>query len=110
MVNVPDEVRFGDLARRAARALVKAGLEHRIEIYRDVEIEDPVVRKMLGRPHSVRVVVKITAQSLLFDHQENVVVNGVVAVPQNGRKVEPRRASRAPNAAATGAALTRTGS
>ena len=111
MINVPDETRFAELARRAAKALIKAGFEHRIEIYRDVEIEDPVIRKMLGRSHSVRVRVKITAQSLLFDHHADVVVNGVVTVPQNARSVEARRVSQeAANAPGAGEMLRPTGS
>lgn len=67
MSKVSDDLKLGDLVRRAARALSKAGLEHRIDIYRDIEIEDAAVQKMLGRPHKVRVRIKITAQSLLFE-------------------------------------------
>ncbi|HEX4598123.1 MAG TPA: hypothetical protein VH278_10090 [Burkholderiaceae bacterium] len=67
MGKVSDDIKLGDLARRAARALARAGLEHRIDIYRDIEVEDAAVQKMLGRPHRVRVRIRITAQSLLFE-------------------------------------------
>lgn len=67
MSRVPDDITLAELCRRAATALARAGLEHRIDIYRDVDIDDPAVRMMLGRSHRVRVRVKITATSLLFD-------------------------------------------
>jgi hypothetical protein len=74
MVNVPDNITLGQLCKKAAEALARAGLDRRIDIYREVEIDDPAVRLMLGRPHRLRVRVKITAASLLFetspDHQE----------------------------------------
>jgi hypothetical protein len=107
MVNVPDQIRLGDLARQAAGALVKAGFEHRIDIYRDVEVEDPVVQKMLGQPHRVRVRIKITAESLLFSHQENVVATNIVTLSSKPQKTAP---SRAPKAAAANATFRRTGS
>ncbi|TMH74417.1 MAG: hypothetical protein E6H52_13295 [Betaproteobacteria bacterium] len=75
MGKVSDEVKLGDLARRAARALTRAGLEHRIDIYRDIEVEDPAVQKMLGRPHRVRVRIRITAQSLLFEERPGTAAN-----------------------------------
>jgi len=75
MGKVSDDVKLGDLARRAARALARAGLEHRIDIYRDIEVEDPAVQKMLGRPHRVRVRIRITAQSLLFEERSSVAAN-----------------------------------
>ena len=56
-------------------ALARAGLEHRIDIYRDIEVEDPAVQKMLGRPHRVRVRIRITAQSLLFEDRSEVAAN-----------------------------------
>jgi hypothetical protein len=71
MTKVPDDITLEELCRRAAKALARAGLEHRIDIYRDVDIDDPAVRMMLGRPHKVRVRVKITATSLLFESQES---------------------------------------
>jgi hypothetical protein len=112
MVNVPDEIRIGELARKAARALVKAGFEHRIDIFRDVEVEDPVVQKMLGQAHRVRVRIKITAESLLFSPQaEEVVASNIVtlsAKPQSIRKAGAQAAARVPIAA--GAKLRRTGS
>lgn len=66
---VPDNVSLEELCRNAAQVLSRAGLEHRIDLYREVEIDDPAVRMMLGRPHRVRVRIKITASSLLFDGQ-----------------------------------------
>jgi|OpeIllAssembly_1097287.scaffolds.fasta_scaffold80903_2 hypothetical protein len=73
MVNVPDNITLGQLCKKAAEALARAGLDRRIDIYREVEIDDPAVRLMLGRPHRLRVRVKITAASLLFEpgqHQQ----------------------------------------
>lgn len=67
MVNVPDKITLEQLCAKAAEALARAGLDRRIDIYRDVEIDDPAVRLMLGRPHRLRVRVKITATSLLFE-------------------------------------------
>jgi hypothetical protein len=75
MGKVSDDIKLGDLVRRAARALARAGLEHRIDIYRDIEVEDPAVQKMLGRPHRVRVRIRITAQSLLFEDRSEVAAN-----------------------------------
>jgi hypothetical protein len=75
MGKVSDDIRLGELVRKAAKALTRAGLEHRIDIYRDVEVEDPAVQKMLGRPHKVRVRVKITAQSLLFEERSSDAAN-----------------------------------
>jgi hypothetical protein len=65
MVNVPDHITLKQLCKKAAEALVRAGLDRRIDIYREVEIDDPAVRLMLGRAHRVRVRVKITAVSVL---------------------------------------------
>jgi hypothetical protein len=67
MVNVPDNITLGQLCKKAAEALARAGLDRRIDIYREVEIDDPAVRLMLGRPHRLRVRLKITAASLLFE-------------------------------------------
>jgi hypothetical protein len=75
MSKVSDDIKLRDLARRAAKALTKAGLEHRIDIYRDIEVDDPAVQKMLGRPHRVRVRIRITAQSLLFDERPGLAAN-----------------------------------
>jgi hypothetical protein len=75
MGKVSDDIRLGELVRKAAKALTRAGLEHRIDIYRDVEVEDPAVQKMLGRPHKVRVRIKITAQSLLFEERSSDAAN-----------------------------------
>ena len=75
MGKVSDDIKLGDLARRAARALTRAGLEHRIDIYRDIEVDDPAVQKMLGRPHRVRVRIRITAQSLLFENRSGEAAN-----------------------------------
>lgn len=67
MANVPDTITLGELCTKAAQALARAGLDRRIDIYREIEIDDPAVRLMLGRPHRLRVRVKITATSLLFE-------------------------------------------
>lgn len=67
MVNVPDDITLKQLCAKAAEALVRAGLDRRIDIYREVEVDDPAIRLMLGRPHKLRVRVKITASSLLFE-------------------------------------------
>jgi hypothetical protein len=83
MGKVSDDIKLGDLARRAARALTRAGLEHRIDIYRDIEVEDAAVQKMLGRPHRVRVRIRITAQSLLF---ENQAANDTGELPPTSKK------------------------
>lgn len=64
---VPDTISLGQLCRDAAKVLSKAGFEHRIDLFREVEIEDPTVRMMLGRGHRVKVRIKITASSLLFE-------------------------------------------
>ena len=68
MAKIPDNTTLNELCKQAAKALSRAGLNHRIDIYRDVEIDDPAVRMMLGRPHRIRVRVKITATSLLFEN------------------------------------------
>jgi hypothetical protein len=72
-VKVDDDMAFGELVRRAAHALAYKGLEHRIDIYRTVEIDDKLIRESLGRDHRVRVRVKITAESLLFEGGGNEV-------------------------------------
>ena len=69
MTKVADDVTIGQLVYRAARALSRAGLDHRIDIYRDVEVDDPAVLHMLGQKHRMRVRIRITASSLL-DAQE----------------------------------------
>lgn len=110
MVNVPDGIRFGVLARKAAGALVKAGFEHRIDIYREVEVDDPVVLKMLGQSHKVRVRITITARSLLFSH-EDLVAGNVVTLSQRTPIARNAQAARAMAAANTVAPpLRRTGS
>jgi len=73
MVNVPDDITLGQLCTKAAEALARAGLDRRIDIYREVEIDDPAVRLMLGRPHRLRVRVKITAASLLFEAGQDLL-------------------------------------
>lgn len=67
MAKIPDDITLAQLCQEAAQALARAGMEHRIDIYREVEVDDPAVRMMLGRTHRVRVRIKITAASLLFD-------------------------------------------
>jgi hypothetical protein len=68
MAKVPDSITLKELCTKAAQALARAGLDRRIDIYREIEIDDPAVRLMLGRPHKLRVRVKITASSLLFEN------------------------------------------
>jgi hypothetical protein len=70
MANVPDTITLGELCRKSAQALAKHGLDRRIDIYREIEVDDPAVRLMLGRSHKVRVRIKITATSLLFEGNE----------------------------------------
>jgi hypothetical protein len=67
MTKVRDTITLSELCQEAAKALAHAGLEHRIDLYREVEVDDPAVRLMLGRAHRIRVRVRITASSLLFD-------------------------------------------
>lgn len=67
MADVPDNITLKQLCVKAAEALVRSGLDRRIDIYREVEVDDPAIRLMLGRPHRLRVRVKITASSLLFE-------------------------------------------
>jgi len=64
---IPDDITLAQLCQEAAQALARAGLEHRIDVYREVEVDDPAVRTMLGRKHRIRLRIKITATSLLFD-------------------------------------------
>jgi hypothetical protein len=95
MAKIPDDTALRDLCQQAAQALSRAGLNHRIDIYRDVEVDDPAVRMMLGRSHKVRVRIKITASSLLFDNSEqprgdasigeDEVQDGAVATSAQGR-------------------------
>ncbi len=83
MTKVPDDITLDELVQRAAKALACAGLEHRIDIYRDVDVDDPAVRMMLGRPHRVRVRVKITATSLLFESgKQSLETKGAIPLPE----------------------------
>lgn len=79
MADVPDNITLKQLCVKAAEALVRSGLDRRIDIYREVEVDDPAIRLMLGRPHRLRVRVKITATSLLFESggDEPVTEQGV---------------------------------
>lgn len=114
MVKVPDEIQLGKLARKAAGALAAAGFEHRIDIFRDVEVEDPVIRKILGQTHGVRVRITITAQSLLLNQPAaKVLPSNVVALSQklqSGQKAEVRGVARTPSLAAASAMVKRAGS
>jgi hypothetical protein len=83
MNKIPDEITLEALCLKAAQALARAGMQHRIDIYRDVEVDDPAVRMMLGRAHKVRVRVKITAASLLFESDDP---GGDVAAVTNGHR------------------------
>jgi hypothetical protein len=71
MTRVSDDISLGELVSKSARALARAGLEHRIDIFRDIEVDDPAVRTMLGTRHKLRVRVKITAESLLFEETKD---------------------------------------
>jgi len=71
MARVSDKVTVGELVKEAAKVLTRAGLEHRIDLFREIEVDDPVIRMMLGRSHKVRVRVRITATSLLFDQEKD---------------------------------------
>ncbi len=93
MTKVPDDITLEELCRRAAKALARAGLEHRIDIYRDIDIDDPAVRMMLGRPHRVRVRVKITATSLLFESPDgDTAGGGTTTQTSTQRRVAPESA------------------
>jgi len=92
MPKVPDDITLGELCKKAAQSLTKAGLQHRIDIYRDVEVDDPAVRLMLGRAHKVRIRIKITAASLLF---ENTADNPLAPAPEPN-KSEPQLAEVVP--------------
>jgi hypothetical protein len=92
MPKVPDDITLGELCKKAAQSLTKAGLQHRIDIYRDVEVDDPAVRLMLGRAHKVRIRIKITAASLLF---ENTADNPPAPAPEPN-KSEPQLAEVVP--------------
>jgi hypothetical protein len=94
MVKVPDEIQLGSLARKAAGALTTAGFEHRIDIFRDIEVEDPVIRKLLGQTHGVRVRITITAESLLLSRQTNAAANKVSALPQKPQNAQTAVARR----------------
>jgi hypothetical protein len=78
MADVPDNITLKQLCTKAAEALVRSGLDRRIDIYREVEVDDPAIRLMLGRPHRLRVRVKITASSLLFESgsDDNTTMQG----------------------------------
>ena len=94
MPKVPDEITLGELCKKAAQSLTKAGLQHRIDIYRDVEVDDPAVRLMLGRAHKLRVRIKITAASLLF---ENTADNPPAPAPEpETARSEPQLAEVVP--------------
>lgn len=93
MSKIPDDITLAQLCQEAAQALARAGLEHRIDIYREVEIDDPAVRMMLGRSHRVRVRIKITAASLLF--QDASPVDTAEGEPTAGPSTESGNAGSA---------------
>jgi hypothetical protein len=95
MVNVPDSISLGELCTKAAEALVRAGLERRIDIFREVEIDDPAVRVMLGRSHRLRVRVRITAASLLFESRAGQQDEGA-AGPATGSGADGKRGAGSP--------------
>jgi len=65
---VLDTLTFAEVVKRAALALVNSKQPTRIDIYREVWIDDPVTLDTLGRRHPIAVRVKITARSMLFDN------------------------------------------
>ncbi len=82
MANIPDTITLGELCAKASQALARAGLDRRIDIYREVEIDDPAVRLMLGRAHKLRVRIKITATSLLFESSTGQPISADPAGPE----------------------------
>lgn len=63
-----DSLTFADVVKRAASIIARNRQTNaRIDIYREVMLDDPVTLEALGRRHPVAVRVKITAQSMLFD-------------------------------------------
>ena len=63
-----DSLTFADVVKRAASIITRSRQTNaRIDIYREVMLDDPVTLEALGRRHPVAVRVKITAQSMLFD-------------------------------------------
>jgi hypothetical protein len=105
MAKVPDEITLKQLCEKAAQALARAGMQHRIDIYRDVEVDDPAVRMMLGRRHRVRVRVKITAASMLFENDEPAAssLDATTVEPSTPRR---RAAAKANVQASTSASTT----
>jgi hypothetical protein len=51
---------------QAATIMLRTGFDRRIDIYRDVVLDDAVTLAAFGRSHPVRVRVKITACSMLW--------------------------------------------
>ena len=92
---IPDDITLGQLCQEAAQALSRAGLEHRIDIYREVEVDDPAVRTMLGRKHRIRVRLKINAASLLFDDAAPVEVEQQGAADSAARSAKRKTAQGA---------------
>ncbi|HXY21558.1 MAG TPA: hypothetical protein VEI29_02660 [Burkholderiaceae bacterium] len=80
MTKVPDNITVGELASHSARALARAGLDHRIDIYRDVEVDDPAVARMLGQRHRLRIRIRITATSLLDAQRPAVAASNTPGV------------------------------
>jgi hypothetical protein len=66
-----DSLTFGDVVKRAAQVLHDAGLDRRIDYYRDVVLNDPTTERFLGRKPRVTVRVKITAISQTFERALN---------------------------------------
>lgn len=65
-----DALSFSELVRRAAKVLHEIGLDHRIDFYRDVLVDDEIAEKYLGRKVRLTMRVKITAMSQTFEQQE----------------------------------------
>jgi len=92
MAQIPDDITLVQLCQEAAQTLARVGMEHRIDIYREVEVDDPAVRMMLGRTHRIRVRIKITAASLLFDDSAPASGDPTIEVAtDSGQRTGPRR-------------------
>lgn len=68
-LEVPDWLHETTVARmleNAAYIFLRRGFDTRIDIYRDVTLQDSVTLGAFGKPHPVRVRLKITACSILW--------------------------------------------
>lgn len=61
------ETTVAQLVENAAFVFLRRGFDCRIDIYRDVTLRDEVTLRAFGKPHPVRVRLKITACSMLWE-------------------------------------------